>query len=122
MVSGQGPHILYLEDDESVLSITTSMLEHLGCTGKTGGAENAAVTSTVTDSEGLEREEGSSVRADALRDAEEKDADAVPHDGVQWSICPRESGRRFVCEYARPGNTVRVQRFSALPFLVQQLR
>jgi len=31
MASEQGPHILYLEDDESVLSITTSMLEHLGC-------------------------------------------------------------------------------------------
>ena len=31
MACRQEPHILYLEDDESVLSITTLMLEHLGC-------------------------------------------------------------------------------------------
>jgi CheY-like chemotaxis protein len=31
MACRQEPHILYLEDDESALSITTLMLEHLGC-------------------------------------------------------------------------------------------
>jgi two-component system, cell cycle sensor histidine kinase and response regulator CckA len=31
MASGRRPHILYLEDDKDVQSITTGMLEHLGC-------------------------------------------------------------------------------------------
>ena len=31
MASGRRPHILYLEDDKDVQSITTTMLEHLGC-------------------------------------------------------------------------------------------
>lgn len=31
MPSGRRPHILYLEDDKDVQSITTTMLEHLGC-------------------------------------------------------------------------------------------
>ena len=31
MASGRRPHILYLEDDKDVHSITTSMLEQLGC-------------------------------------------------------------------------------------------
>jgi two-component system, cell cycle sensor histidine kinase and response regulator CckA len=31
MASGRRPHILYLEDDKDIHSITTSMLEQLGC-------------------------------------------------------------------------------------------
>ena len=31
MASGRRPHILYLDEDKDVQSITTTMLEHLGC-------------------------------------------------------------------------------------------
>ena len=31
MAFGRRPHILYLEDDKDVRSITTAMLQHLGC-------------------------------------------------------------------------------------------